>query len=122
MTMSKNEFDRLIKSANEVITDYYQHRSSTINLWATYAPFGETYVICVENAIAPGTGISSIECLQISGQKYTYKDFIKIIDKLHSKWPNTPILFHDLSKKRLNELRDKYGNYIIRDDIVISKE
>ena len=54
--------------------------------------------------------------------KYSYDDFIKVIDGLHDKWTDTPILFHGLSKKRLNELRDKYGSYIIRDDIVINKE
>ena len=51
-----------------------------------------------------------------------YEDFIKIIDGLHNKWPNTPLLFHDLSKARLNKLRDKYGSFIVRDDIVIQKK
>lgn len=120
--MEQQELDSLIDKANDIIEDYYNHRSSTINLWITYAPIPGNYVICVENAIAPGDGISSTNALELSGEKYGYDDFVKIIDGLHNKWPDTPLLFHDLSKTRLNKLRDKYGSFIVRDDIVIQKE
>lgn len=120
--MNNLELENLINQANDIITDYYNHRSSTINLWATYAPIGNHYVICVENALAPGDSISTIDALRMDGDKYSYEDFINVIDRLHDKWPNTSILFHDLSRDRLNKLRDKYGSYIIRDDIVITKK
>ena len=120
--MNKLELENLINQANDIIEDYYNHRSSTINLWITYAPIPGNYVIDVENAMAPGDGISSVNALELSGEKYNYDDFTKIIDGLHDKWPNTPLLFHDLSKSRLNKLRDKYGSFIVRDDIVIQKK
>ena len=120
--MEQQELDSLIDKANDVIEDYYKHRSSTINLWITYAPIPGNYVICVENAMAPGDGISTVNALELSDDKCNYEDFIKIIDGLHNKWPNTPLLFHDLSEARLNKLRDKYGSFIVRDDIVIQKK
>ena len=47
--MEQQELDSLIDKANDIIEDYYNHRSSTINLWITYAPIPGNYVICVEN-------------------------------------------------------------------------
>lgn len=111
----------LIDKAEERVNDYHRHSLGNLNFWTTTPSYDNNYVICIENARNNSNAIATRDILQLNTDKFTYDDYLEIIDKLHELFPDIPFLFHELPRKKLNELRDKYGPYYIRDDIVISE-
>ena len=101
----------LIDKAEEQVNDYHRHSLGNLNFWTTTPSYDNNYVICIENARNNSNAIVTRDILQLNADKFTYDDYLEII----------PFLFHELPRKKLNELRDKYGSYYIRDDIVISE-
>ena len=119
--MNNIQLDRLINKTNTKIKYYYEHYSSSINLWVTKSVIDPHYVICVELVHDFGGAITSFEILSRGTNELDPEEFLKVINQLHQSWPYMPILFHDFPKKVINSLRDKFGSFIIRDDVVINK-
>lgn len=111
----------LVKTATEKINDYRQHSLGKLNFWLSTPSYDNNYIICIENARNNSNAITTKDILQLDADKYSYDDFLDIIDELHKLFPDIPFLFHELPKLKLNQLRDKYGSYYVRDDIVISE-
>ena len=120
-TMKDKELKELVKIATEKINDYHQHSLGKLNFWLTTPSYDNNYIICIENAQNHSNAITTKDILQLDADKYSYDDFLDIIDELHKLFPDIPFLFHELPKLKLNQLRDKYGSYYVRDDIVISE-
>lgn len=120
-TMKDKELKELVKTATEKINDYHQHSLGKLNFWLTTPSYDNNYIICIENAQNHSNAITTKDILQLDADKYSYDDFLDIIDELHKLFPDIPFLFHELPKLKLNQLRDKYGSYYVRDDIVISE-
>ena len=119
--MNAADLKELIDTAKDKIDDYHQHSLGKINFWATIPGYDNHYVICVENARNDSSAISARDILSLNADKFSYDDYLAVIDKLHSEFPDVPFLFHELPKPKLNQLRDKYGSYYVRDDIVVSE-
>lgn len=119
--MNEKKLYELIDTAKEKIEKYHQHSIGRINFWTTIPSYDNSYVICVENARNELSAINTRDVLILDAEKYSYDDYVEVIDKLHELYSDIPFLFHELPKAKLNDLRDKYGSFYVRDDIVVNE-
>lgn len=119
--MNEKKLNELIDTAKEKSEKYHQHSIGRINFWTTIPSYDNSYVICVENARNELSAINTRDVLILDAEKYSYDDYVEVIDKLHELYSDIPFLFHELPKAKLNDLRDKYGSFYVRDDIVVNE-
>lgn len=107
---------RVVLKGNKIIADFKQHSNGKLNLWTSYVELTKTYTITAESQHRNG-GITTAIVVYLPSEKSSYNDFVQILMAMQEEW-DVPVLMHNFPKKQLNALRDKYGSYIIRDDIV----
>ena len=106
-----------IKKGNEIIADFKQHSNGKLNLWTSITELSEKYNITAEAQSRVNPGITTAIVAQLPFSDFSYDDFIEVLMALQKEW-DIPVLTHAFSKKKLFNLRQKYGARIIRDDIV----
>lgn len=106
-----------IKKGNEIIADFKQHTHGKLNLWASITDLSEKYNINVEAHSKFNPGVYNAIVVQLPFSDFTYDEFVEVLMAFQKEW-DIPVLTHAFSKKKLFNLRQKYGARIIRDDIV----
>lgn len=106
-----------IKKGNKIIADFKQHSAGKLNLWASITDLSQKYNITVEAQSRLKPGITTAIVAQLPFSDFRYVDFIEVLMVLQKEW-NIPVLTHGFPKKKLFNLRQKYGAKIIRDDVV----
>ena len=106
-----------IKKGNEIITDFKQHSNGRLNLWASITELSQKYNINVEAHSKFKTGVYNAIVVQLPFSNFSYDEFIEVLMAFQKEW-DIPVLTHEFLKKKLFNLRQKYGARIIRDDIV----
>jgi hypothetical protein len=106
-----------IKKGNEIIADFKQHTHGKLNLWVSITDLSEKYNITAEAYSKFNPGVYTAIVAQLPFSDFTYDEFIEVLMALQKEW-DIPVLTHAFPKKKLFNLRQKYGARIIRDDIV----
>ena len=117
MKYQTRDVRQAIKKGNEIIADFKQHSNGKLNLWASITDISQKYNITVEAQSRVKPGITTAIVAQLPFSDFNYADFIEVLMVLQKEW-DIPVLTHDFPKKKLFNLRQKYGARIIRDDIV----
>lgn len=106
-----------IKKGNKIIADFKQHSNGKLNLWASITDLSQKYNITAEAQSKVKPGINTAIVAQLPFSDFTYDEFIEVLMAFQKEW-GIPVLTHEFPKKKLFNLRQKYGARIIRDDIV----
>ncbi|ARW37083.1 transposase [Lactiplantibacillus plantarum] len=106
-----------IKNGNEIIADFKQHTHGKLNLWVSITDLSEKYNITAEAHSKFNPGVYTTIAAQLPFSDFTYDEFVEVLMAFQKEW-DIPVLTHAFPKKKLFNLRQKYGARIIRDDIV----